>query len=86
MIPERPKVTAMPSSGGTTPAGKSDLPDANLGLHANTTATVRDAKEDVGSAKRCIEQQVGANGNPKKRDANEWGIGAKSIADQEKLK
>lgn len=86
MIPARPKVMANPSSGATTPPGKSDQPDANLGLHAVTTTTVRDAKEDAGATLRCIKQQVGSNGNPKHRDANEWGIGAKSIADQEKLK
>lgn len=54
---------------------KSNDPNSTLRKGSLPPAeTVRDAKEDVGSAKRCIMQQVGGDGNPKKRATNHWGV------------
>jgi len=47
---------------------------------------IRDAVEIPGKALECIEQQVGVNGNGKKRASNFWGVGEKSIADANALK
>lgn len=78
---------AEPSMGATQAAGKSNDAEATLGKNFPRPATaVKHAEVVPGAARKAIDQQVGQNGNGKKRDANEWGIGHKSIADEQALK
>lgn len=87
MIPARPKVPAQPNAGARYCAGKSCEPDAVLrkGLQPKPES-VRTAVADAGAHARAVQKQVGSNGNPKKRDANEWGTGSKAAADAKELK
>lgn len=81
-------VPAAPQHGAREVAGK-DSADYCETLRQDSlpkASPVVDAKEDVGAAKRAIEQQVGQNGNPKKRDDNTFGIGAKASANEKELK
>lgn len=39
---------------------------------------VRDAKVILGAASKCIWQQCGENGDPKRRTASSWGVSTKS--------
>jgi hypothetical protein len=66
---------------------KSNQPDAVLrkGLQPKSEP-VRLAEEVPGKALESIKQQVGVNGNPKKRTGNSSGIGAKAAADVKELK
>ncbi len=54
--------TATPSAGARQPAGKSSMPDANLGLHAVKFESARTAEEDKGAALRCINKQIENDG------------------------
>ena len=38
---------------------------------------VRQSRSEEGAAKRCIDQQVDGNGDPKKRTRNYWGTSNK---------
>lgn len=84
---DRDDTPANPSSGGTVPAGKSNAPDSVLrkGLQPKSEA-VRDAKDDGGEAhKRCVTQQVGGDGNPKKRATNHWGVCPDSASAEKRM-
>lgn len=74
-IPEGPGKST-PDSGARRVTGKSIAPDAVLrkGMQPKGEAT-KEAQEVKGAAMKAIRQQVGQNGNPKKRDASGWGTG-----------
>ena len=71
----RMKVSAMPSSGATRPAGKSDSCEETLRKGKQPKAeAVQTAKENGVSVKACRDKQIEENGSPKKRTKNQWGI------------
>ena len=71
----RMKVSAMPSSGATRPAGKSDSCEETLRKGKQPKAeAVREAKSQEGVAAKCIKQQVDGNSDHHKRTKAVWGI------------
>lgn len=84
---KNPGNSAMPSSGATEAAGKSNEPDAVLRTgKLPASEAVRQAKFESGITVKCVDNQVGQDGNGKKRDAAVWGTGAKAAADAKELK
>ena len=85
-IPALPE-DGTPNAGARKMAGKSNDAEANLlgHDHANLPVTaVKEAEEDKGAARKCIDIQVDGdggpdnpNGNPKKRARNYWGRDSK---------
>ena len=85
-IPEGPGKST-PNAGARRVTGKSIAPDAILrkGMQPKGQAT-KQAEEVKGAALKAIRQQVGQNGNPKKRDASGWGTGHAAAENEKELK
>jgi hypothetical protein len=85
-IPEGPGKST-PDAGARRVQGKSIAPEATLrkGFLPKGEAT-KEAQEVKGAAGKAIRQQVGANGNPKKRDANTFGTGHSAAENEKELK
>ena len=86
-IPDQPTLGVTAVSGASSVAGKTSMPESVMTDAPKPKAeTVKEAPEEKGAARKCIDTQVGQNGNPKKRDANHWGIGACASEDAKELK
>lgn len=84
-IPEGPSKST-PSAGARRVQGKSIAPDAVLrkGMQPKGQAT-KQAEEVKGAALKAIRQQVGNDGNGKKRDAAVWGTGHAAAENKKEL-
>lgn len=86
-IPAAPP-EANPNAGARTMAGKTNGPEAVLlGNDPGTrpASAVKNADCKEGLVRKCIDNQVGQNGNPKKRDASHWGTGQDADDDEDFL-
>lgn len=76
---------ADPNSGARACPGKDSSNEKDALGKPRGGSVVENAKDRPGVALSCVEQQVGQNGNPKKRDASGWGISREMIKTAKKL-
>lgn len=85
-IPQAPP-DANPQAGTRKMAGKTNGPESVMtDAPKPKAAAVKDAECKDGVARKCIDTQVGQNGNPKKRDASGWGTGHAAAENEKELK
>ena len=85
-IPAEPTLGITAVSGASTVAGKTSNPESVMtDAPKPKAAAVKNAEEVKGCARKCIDEQVGQNGNPKKRDASHWGTGVCAADDAKEL-
>lgn len=79
---------ASPDAGAKAVAGKdsADCDDTLRKGKLPKSSPVTNASVDKGACLKAGQVQTGQNGNPKKRDDNTFGIGAKAAANEKELK